>query len=412
MATIQHMKEIVKTVFMTYHSETAAHKGRCSLFFWGSKGVGKSQGIKQAAEELTKETGHPVGCVDIRLAQMEPGDLTGIPVDASSGEAYNNQWQAYLEQHRIERPDVNVHELAKQFQKEQDRVMTWTRPEWFPTEGYGILFVDEFNRQDRLTYNASFELVLDGGIGRHRLPDGWMVVAAGNPISDDEDYNVYSLDDAMISRFCHITVIPDPSEWLQWASANALDPDVINFIAMNNRHLGIEKPKFELNIKPDPRVWHRVSDLKPFLPLHLRSEVIAGLVGRDLATSFLKTIATKDKPIDPRKILASFEEVYEQVVEYVGVPGNNRTDILSASNDLLVGILEKREKDQHPLTPNEGMNLRGYLLTIPDDMAMVVLRKALLWRTCNQELMKDPDLRAKMETHRQTLVDVGAIPAK
>ncbi len=40
---------------------------------WGPPGVGKSQVVKQVAEEME------IGFVDMRLAQLDPTDLRGIP---------------------------------------------------------------------------------------------------------------------------------------------------------------------------------------------------------------------------------------------------------------------------------------------------------------------------------------------
>ena len=44
-----------------------------ALMLWGPPGVGKSQIVAQVAEK------HTVAIVDIRLSQMEPSDLRGIP---------------------------------------------------------------------------------------------------------------------------------------------------------------------------------------------------------------------------------------------------------------------------------------------------------------------------------------------
>ena len=43
------------------------------VMLWGPPGVGKSQMVAQVAEK------HRVPVIDIRLSQMEPSDLRGIP---------------------------------------------------------------------------------------------------------------------------------------------------------------------------------------------------------------------------------------------------------------------------------------------------------------------------------------------
>ena len=49
------------------------HGHHTPVMLWGPPGVGKSQIIAQIAEK------HGVSVIDIRLSQMEPSDLRGIP---------------------------------------------------------------------------------------------------------------------------------------------------------------------------------------------------------------------------------------------------------------------------------------------------------------------------------------------
>ena len=69
---------------------------------WGSPGIGKSSIVAAVA----KNAG--IGLVDLRLSQLAPTDLRGLPV-ADKG------------------------------------VSKWFPPEFLPTQGKGILFLDEIN---------------------------------------------------------------------------------------------------------------------------------------------------------------------------------------------------------------------------------------------------------------------------
>jgi MoxR-like ATPase len=53
--------------------ESVLHGHHTPVMLWGAPGIGKSQIISQIA------TGHNVNMIDIRLSQMEPSDLRGIP---------------------------------------------------------------------------------------------------------------------------------------------------------------------------------------------------------------------------------------------------------------------------------------------------------------------------------------------
>jgi hypothetical protein len=92
--------------------------------------VGKSSIVAQTARK------HGIGFIDLRLSQLAPTDLRGLPVPV-------------------------------------DGVSRWYPPEFLPSEGEGILFLDELN--------------MDAGDGpaAHSGPqggllEGWFVWAAGN----------------------------------------------------------------------------------------------------------------------------------------------------------------------------------------------------------------------------------------
>ena len=69
---------------------------------WGAPGIGKSSVVQMVAQQ------HDLDLIDLRISQLAPTDLRGLPV-----------------------PENNK---AK-----------WYPPEFLPTEGKGILFLDEIN---------------------------------------------------------------------------------------------------------------------------------------------------------------------------------------------------------------------------------------------------------------------------
>ena len=50
-----------------------------SVMLWGPPGVGKSQGVRQLAAELSAATGKRCQVTDVRLLLFNPIDLRGIP---------------------------------------------------------------------------------------------------------------------------------------------------------------------------------------------------------------------------------------------------------------------------------------------------------------------------------------------
>ncbi|MCK5721481.1 MAG: AAA family ATPase, partial [Gammaproteobacteria bacterium] len=115
------------------------------VMLWGAPGVGKSQIISQIAAR------HNAPLIDIRLSQMEPSDLRGIPF------------------------------------REGDRV-EWAIPSMLPNEkihgANGILFLDEITSAPPSVSAAAYQLILDRKLGDYEVPKGWAIFAAGNRQGD------------------------------------------------------------------------------------------------------------------------------------------------------------------------------------------------------------------------------------
>src|SRR5471030_946812 len=115
---------------------------RVPLHIWGACGVGKSQIVSQVAGDLGYDF------LDVRAVQLDPVDLRGLP------------WIA------------------------PGQKTEWAPPKFLPTEGRGILFLDELTAAPQMTQAGCYQLVLDRKLGEYHLPDGWVVIAAGNPASE------------------------------------------------------------------------------------------------------------------------------------------------------------------------------------------------------------------------------------
>ena len=114
---------------------------RVPLHIWGACGVGKSQIVHQVADDLDYDF------LDVRAVQLDPVDLRGLP--------------------RISADQTE-----------------WVPPKFLPTSGKGILFLDELTSAPQMTQAGCYQLVLDRKLGEYALPDGWVVIAAGNPASE------------------------------------------------------------------------------------------------------------------------------------------------------------------------------------------------------------------------------------
>ena len=218
------------------------------VMLWGAPGIGKSSIIQQICEDAD------VGFVDIRLSQREPVDLRGLPVP------------------------------------KEDHVDWLLSGEW-PRDpnSRGIILFDEITAADRSLQVAAYELILDRRLGDlYKLPDGWLVVAAGNRMQDRAVATNFS--SALANRFCHISLSADLESWCTWANSTQIHPDVIAFLRFRPECF------FDMNAAlekgwPSPRSWTRVShvitELSGKLDEVCISIMLEGLVGPAAATEFL-----------------------------------------------------------------------------------------------------------------------------
>jgi MoxR-like ATPase len=195
-----------------FHSTLDGH--HTPVMLWGPPGVGKSQMVAQVAEQ------HGVAVIDIRLSQMEPSDLRGIPFRA--GERVEWAPPAML-------PDADRHGAQ------------------------GILFLDEITSAPPSVSAAAYQLILDRRLGEYQVPQGWAIFAAGNRQGDRGV--TYSMPAPLANRFSHFEVETHLDDWVAWAYAHGIDDRVIAFLRFRPELLFDFDPTHNPVAFPSPRSW-------------------------------------------------------------------------------------------------------------------------------------------------------------
>ena len=92
----------------------------------------------------------------------------------------------------------------------------------------GILFLDEINCVSETLAPAMLQFLQYKTFGMHELPEGWIIVTAGNP----PEYNraAREFDPAMMDRLKRIDVEPDLEVWLEYAASHGVHPAVTTFL--------------------------------------------------------------------------------------------------------------------------------------------------------------------------------------
>ena len=213
------------------------------MFIWGAPGIGKTDAVKAAGRTIAKENnweystdprdfaGHTKKFVvrTVNAAQFDPSDIKGIPFPV---EGYTK----------------------------------WLVPDDFPRVGQGIYFLDEFNRAPDLVRSSFYPLLHGRHIANAILPDGWLVIAAGNRVEDR--VNVFDMEATLGNRYAHylLTAPETPEhteEWIQnFAIPNSIDFRIVGFLGWQPTKLNQFDPKNKSDMAfATPRSWEKLSHL-------------------------------------------------------------------------------------------------------------------------------------------------------
>lgn len=109
---------------------------------------------------------------------------------------------------------------------------------------------------------GAISAIYERRIGEYHLPEGSIVIGAGNRTQDAAI--VKTMSSALINRMFHVQLKPDVKNWLTWAYGNGIHSWVTDYISQRPDHLFSEPPKTEEPFST-PRSWHMLSDaLKEF----------------------------------------------------------------------------------------------------------------------------------------------------
>jgi hypothetical protein len=243
------------------------------LFLWGPPGIGKSELVADIAQELGGYM------IDLRLGQMEPTDIRGIP-----------------------------------FYNKDSGKMDWAEPVDLPTKEFAsqypivVLFLDEMNSAAPSVQAAAYQLILNRRSGKYFLPDNVVMVAAGNRESDKGV--TYRMPTPLANRFIHQEMRVDFPSYQEWAVNNNIHKDVVGYLSFAKHDLYDFDPKSASRAFATPRSWTFVSQI-------LEDEdgdddtvmnLIAGTVGEGLAVKFMAHRKIAGKMPKPEDILSGKEK--------------------------------------------------------------------------------------------------------
>ena len=104
----------------------------------------------------------------------------------------------------------------------------------------GILFLDEINCVSETLMPAMLQFLQYKTFGSHQLPEGWVIVAAGNPPAYNR--SVREFDTVTLDRVRCMNVEPDFTIWKTYAVARGLHPAVLSFLELRPERFYVMEP--------------------------------------------------------------------------------------------------------------------------------------------------------------------------
>lgn len=312
------------------------------VFIWGAPGIGKSAIVEEFAQRLGME------CVSLLGSQLAPEDIIGVP---------------------------QIRDGRSEFCPPR----TIARSEPY------VLFLDELNACSSEVQKAFYSLIHERRIGEYRLPEGSIVVGAGNRAEDNAITRPMS--SALVNRMFHVELKASPRLWLEWAARSGIHPYVYDYICSRPDHLWSKPPKTEEPFST-PRSWHMLSDAIRSYGENISEDdlriLAAGSLSPRHATQFLAYVRqvrsryALDKilagaqpwPSDPeeRDVLYFLAQslrarlVKELPPERGKLTGESRTLVLRAKDRLVELADLSLEIARMAVTPEEGQELPDWFV--------------------------------------------------
>lgn len=206
MYTIEAAKKTLRDGIEVYLQKDAKGRycmrevNRLPFYLEGSPGIGKTEIVKQIADELE------LGYVSFSLTHHTRNSLLGLPVikDLENGK-YTEYTMSEIIAKVLEQKEKGAEE--------------------------GILLLDEFSCVSDSILPAMLAFLQTKNIGMHTLPEGWVIVLCGNP--PQYNRNARKFDAAILDRIRKISVEFDAEVFLNYAREKKLHPIIISFLSVN-----------------------------------------------------------------------------------------------------------------------------------------------------------------------------------
>ncbi len=207
---IRDAKEQIKKSIIAYMTkdedgeyELPLEKQR-PIFLMGPPGIGKTAIMEQIASEMG------IGLLSYSMTHHTRQSAIGLPVIKTK--IYNGV-ECEVSEYTMSEIISSIYDLMEETGIKE-----------------GILFLDEINCVSETLTPVMLQFLQYKIFGKHQVPEGWIVVTAGNPPAYNQ--SVREFDIVTWDRLKRIDVEPDFSAWKEYAHQAGVHPSVLTYLEM------------------------------------------------------------------------------------------------------------------------------------------------------------------------------------
>lgn len=368
----QQMNVAQMTETVKFSLESSKEGCKLPLCFWGIHGTGKTELVRQIAEEFG------YNLVTLHLATQDICDLIGIP----------------------SRKEVKLPN------GETEMIQEWSCPDWLynakknsnDTGKPNLFFLDEFNRGNRFVLAAMLPFLIDGVLHTHGIGKNDAVIAAANPANDKYEVSEI-IDEALLNRLGHIVFSPTHEEYVAYLKRKGLDKTTIKVVSVHPQYTKISDFDLGFDVKPSRRsIFNVMSKIgrkpKAWIKEHA-TYVIEAYLGSSFRDEWLSEYQSRDESIT-LEMLIDFDnnksDIEAALTTEIDGLVTHRKDMLSKTLEIIKTYISDR-KDKITIDDVGWMTKFFNIQIIPDDASAAVFMANPVMK---RAIMRDPDINVKL----------------
>ncbi len=203
------------------------------VFLLGAPGVGKTAIMEQIAQELN------IALVSYSMTHHTRQSAIGLPFikhEEYEGMSYD------VTEYTMSEIIASIYEIMRETGIKE-----------------GILFLDEINCVSETLAPSMLQFLQYKVFGRHRVPDGWVIVTAGNP--PEFNKSVREFDVAILDRLKVMNVEADYRTWKEYALEQGVHPAIISFLDLKKEYFYLIENTVNGRAYVTARGWEDLSQM-------------------------------------------------------------------------------------------------------------------------------------------------------